>query len=142
MVIFVVVIILVLIGYIFMFMNVFMFFFFINRLRQCICYYLVYGFLEIYDVYVFFRRIEEFFFFENLCGMLNDFREEDVVDNVKRNFMKLWSDLIDYLKKMKEVEKVRDWEKLMILVVLGLMYRKFKWENEFILENIELIVVV
>lgn len=72
--------------------------------------------------------------------MLNDFRED--VDNVERNFMKLWINLIEYLKKMKEDDKVRDWEKLMVLVILDLMYRKFKWEDEFILENIELIVVI
>lgn len=119
-------------------MNVFMLLSFINRLRQCTCYYLAYGFLETYDAYASLRRIEEFLLSENLRGMSNDLRED--VDNAERNSMKLWTDLTEYPKKTKEDDKARDREKPTALAISDLTHRKLKREDEFILENIELTV--
>ena len=120
-------------------MNVFMFPSFINRIRQCTCYYLAYGFLETYEAYASLRRIEEFLISENLRGMSNDLREDE--DNTERKYMKLWSDFTKHPKKPKEAEEVRDQEKPTSLAVSGLTHSKPKREDEFILENIELTAV-
>ena len=119
-------------------MNVFMLLSFINRLRQCTCYYLAYGFLETYEAYASLRRIEEFLLFENLRRISNDLSED--VDIAERNSMKLWSDLTEHPKKPKEADEARNREKPTALAISDLTRRKLKREDEFILENIELTV--
>lgn len=81
--------------------NVFMLLCFINRLRQCTCYYLAYGFLETYEAYASLSRIEEFLLLENLRGMSSDLR--GATDSTARNFTKLWSGLTKHPKKTEEV---------------------------------------
>ena len=118
--------------------HVFMLLCFIARLRQCICFYLAYGFLETYEAYVSLGRIEEFLLSENLRGRSSDFRE--AADNTERNSTKLCRDPAKHRKKTEEVsiaDETRTREKTTTLAVSGLTYRKCKWEDDFILENIE-----
>jgi len=114
--------------------NVFMLLCFINRLRQCVCYYLAYGFLETYEAYASLRRIEEFLLSENLRGMSRDLRE--AADNGDRNSTKLRSGLTKHPKK--EADETRAREQPTALAVSDLTFRKFRREDEYLLENIEL----
>ena len=117
--------------------RVFMLLCFIKRLRQCVCFYLAYGFLETYEAYASLTRIQEFLLSENLRGMSSDLRE--AADYVERNSTKLRSGLTKHAKKTDEADETRAQEKPKALAVSGLTFRKFKREGEFILENIELI---
>ena len=114
--------------------NVFMLLCFINRLRQRVCFYLAYGFLETYEAYASLTRIQEFLLSENLRGMSSDLRE--AADNADRNSKKLRSVLTKHPKK--EADETRAREQPTALAVSGLTFRRFKREGEFILENIEL----
>ena len=114
--------------------NVFMLLSFMNRLRQCVCYYLAYGLLETYEACASLRRIEEFLLSENLRRMSSDLKE--AADNAERNSTKLRSGLTRHPKK--EADETRAREQPTALAVSGLTFRKFKQEDEFILENIEL----
>ena len=119
--------------------DVFMLLCFINRLRQCTCYYLAYGFLETFEACASLRRIEEFLLSENLRGMSSGLRE--AADNTGTSSTKLWSGA-KHPKKTVEAASIADEtkarEKAITLAVSGLTYRKLKREDEFILENIEL----
>ena len=117
--------------------NAFMLLCFINRLRQCICFYLAYGFLETYEAYASLRRIEEFLLSENLRGTSSDLRK--AAANAERNSRKLRSGLTKHPKKTREeADETKARKKPTALAVSGLTYRKFNREDEFFLENIEL----
>ena len=119
--------------------HVFMLLCFINRLRQCTCYYLAYGFLETYEAYASLSRIEQFLLSENLQGISSSPREAAV--NIERNTTKLLSGPAKHPKKTEEVsisDETRARENLTTLTVSGLTCRKLKREDKFILENIEL----
>lgn len=135
----VVVITLVLTGHTLTPVRVFMLLGFINRLRQCTCYYLAYGFLETYEAYASLSRIEQFLLSENLQGILSSPREAAV--NTERNTTKLLSGPAKHPKKTEEVsisDETRARENPTTLAVSSLTCRKLKREDKFILENIEL----
>ena len=120
--------------------NVFMLVSFFNILRLNICFYMAYGFLEIYDAYVSLGRIEEFLLLENLPVFCCD----QAADNDGKNGLSFLSmnrniqpDYRDEMHVASIPDKAKDLYKPMALRVTSLTKKQMRREGDFILQDID-----
>ena len=111
--------------------NVFMLVSFINVIRLTVCYHLAYGFQNVNDAYVSLGRIEEFLLLDNLPSISRDQGAYDKSNSDRRPSKIQEASVAD--------DKVKNVQKPTTLRVTGLTKKQIKRENEFVLQDINVV---